>query len=163
MAKKSTGDMFGAEVETIRDKKVGMMVDGFKGVDADVPKTREVIDDDGNPNLIREMVRMPAPRNDKMHVVTSGGKNISDKLVRLKANYKLMRSAFQFSPLDDKALWEERMQIAYHEMQAQAFREKLENYKTRHGDKARPEQVALYQSKVDEHHGAWLRLVGQGN
>jgi hypothetical protein len=161
MAKKQGIEWFGADTEQVREKKVASMLDGFKGVDSDVPKTKERTDPQtGETRLVREMVRMPAPRRDKLHVVTSGGKNISEELVRLKNRYKLMRSAFQFSNLDDKEMWEERMNIAFHEMQAQAFREKLANYKERN-DNPRPEQVEHLQQLIDQHHGAWLRLIGQ--
>jgi hypothetical protein len=85
MAKKQGIEWFGADTEQVREKKVASMLDGFKGVDADVPKTKERTDPKtGETHLVREMVRMPAPRRDKLHVVTSGGKNISEELVRLK-------------------------------------------------------------------------------
>lgn len=160
------GDRFGAEPEQVRDKKWRTGIDGFKGVDADVPKVRVVTDPDGRQRLQTQLVRMAPPRGDRMQVTTTGGKNCSDELARKKARYKLMRSAWQFSPLDDKELWEKRMAIAKCEMQIQAHTEQLEAYEkdpTRKGDAVvRPEQVKVYKRLIREYKGEWLELTGQG-
>jgi hypothetical protein len=162
MPEKSTTDQwFGADVETIREKKVASMLDGFKGVDADVPKTKERVDPEtGERRLVREMVRMGAPRRDKMHVVTSGGKNCSDEMARLRNRYKLMRSAFQFAPVGDKDMWEQRMEIAYREMQIRSWQEKLDKYNKT--ENPRQDQIDVYQSRIDENVGAWTRAMKKG-
>lgn len=162
MAKGPTeSDLFGGmESTVVREKKISSTIDGFKGVDAAVPKTVEHKGDDGIPVLTREMVPKPAPRGDKLRAVTTGGKNCSETLARARNRYKLMNSAFHFSPLDDKEIWEKRRDIAFHEMQAIAFQEKLDRY-TKTADPVRPEQVRLLQQYVDMHKGTWLRLIGQ--
>jgi hypothetical protein len=169
MAKdKNSIEWFGADTEQRREKKHASMLDGFKGVDSEIPTTVEQVDEKtGERRLVRTTKRMPAPRGDKMHVVTSGGKSISDRLVQLKNRYKLMNSAFLFSNNDDKELWEKRRDIAFHEMQAQAFREQLDHYMAnpmRKGDpKPRPEQVTLLKTKIAQHRGMVLELTGQGD
>jgi len=160
MAKDRKLEWFGADVEERDEKNVASMIDGFRGVDAEVPKTREVRDPEtGELKLERDLKLMPAPRGDRMRVSTSGGKNITGKLVQFRNRYKLMRSAFQFAPPDDKALWEGRMNIAFHEMQEQAFREKLENYQARTPE-PRPEQVTHLQQLVAMHRGMADELRG---
>jgi hypothetical protein len=169
MPKKSDAanlDWFGAETEDKGDRTVASMLDGFKGVPFERQRTREVIDPEtGAVSVETYMKQYPAPRGDKMHVKTTGGKYISDKLIQLKNRYKLLDAAFYASNPDDKELWERRRAIAFNEMQAQAYREKLQMYlenPMRKGDPApRPKQVELLQQYIDRYHGAWLRLIGQ--
>lgn len=166
--KSETGvDWFNAETETPRENKIVSAIDGFKGVDAEVPKTREVVDENtGERRFEQVMVRMPAPRGDMLRATTSGGKSSSERLTHLRNRYKLMRSAFQFCRPEDKEIHEERMNIAFYEMQVQAFTERLEAYKKnpeRKGDETpRPEQVKLLEDELAKYQGYLakaLRLI----
>ena len=149
-------EWFGADVET-DGAQVTAVLDGFNGVDADVPKT--VQGDDG---LKRILVRKPAPKSGSMRVRTTAK---DADIARLTARYKLMRSAFQFSPVADKDQAERHMQIAFHEMQVERFRQKLAAYEAnplRAGDpEVRPEQVKVYKRKIAEHRGEVLELMGE--
>lgn len=146
---------FDAEMETSRDgQRVEVMIDGYKGVDADVPKTREVMTKDG-PKLERVMVRKPAPRPGQMAAKTTAKNN---PIAKATARYKLFRSAFQFAPDSDKDERERQMNIAFAEMQIARFTEASELAKAR-GDAKTAEH---YQDKADKHRGAWMRLTGQG-
>lgn len=148
-------EWWNAEVEKDRDgNRTTAMIDGYQGVDADVPKTRR--GDDGQ--LVRVDVRKPAPRPGHMRVRTSvPAKNKA--IGELTARYKLMRSAFQFAPLADKEMWERRMDIAFAEMQIGRYRQKLDRYLTT--PSPRPEQVKLLRDTISLHRGRLLELTGQ--
>jgi hypothetical protein len=135
---------FGADVEERSPMTTAAQIDGFKGVDADVPRT---VTDPNTGDLSRVTVRKPAPRF--VHAQTTAFKD--EQLARVTARYKLMRSAFQFSPADDKELWEERMELAYADMQALRFQQKLDRYE-KQGD-TRPEQIQLYKNIIWQHRG----------
>lgn len=146
-------EWFGADIEQDRDgNRTTAVLDGFKGVDSDVPKTRTA--DDGV-TLTRVLVRKPAPGPMGMRVRTSvPDKN--KKIGELTARYKLMRSAFQFAPMADKDMWEKRRDIAYHEMQVARFQQKLDKV-----DKAtNPNQYRALRRKVNEHRGELAELMG---
>lgn len=154
-----------AEPEHIRDKKWRFGIDGFRGVDADVPKTVVETDKDGRPRLKVTTVRMAPPRGDRMQVTTTGGKQCSDELARLRAFYKLRRSAFQFSPDEDKEANEKAMNIAFHQMQYQAAKEQLAAYeadpKRKGHAEVDPRQVRAYKRRIAEHRGELAELTGQ--
>ena len=154
----------GAEVEQRRENKYAAMIDGFNGVDSDVPKT--VVDRDletGRQSLKRETRRMAAPANGQMLVTTSGGKRSPERLTALRNRYKLARSAFQFAPPDDKEARELDMDIAFHEMQGEAFRNKLALYERNPGRmghaEVSPNQVKIYKRRLWEHDGALTELL----
>lgn len=91
-----------------------------------------------------------------LRVKTSGR---DDRIAELTARYKMMRSAADVAPLDDREAWEKRRDIAFAEMQMERFAQQLEKYRAR--DNARPEQIEHYQQRLDAMRGRWLRLTGQ--
>lgn len=91
-----------------------------------------------------------------LKVRTSGR---DDRIAELTARYKLLRSAAELAPLDDRATWETRRDIAYAEMQMERFAQQLEKYRAR--SDARPEQIEHYEQRLDAMRGRWLRLTGQ--
>ena len=93
----------------------------------------------------------------KSFLVKTSGKD--DRIAELTARYKLMRSAADLSPADDKATWEQRRDIAFCEMQLERYTQQLEKYQAR--PNARPDQIKLYQERIDGMRGRWLRLIGQ--
>lgn len=144
MAKKDEQaiEWFGADVEETPDKKRTVSyLPGFKGVDADVERNGV-------------LVRKPAPRH-----VTVRTRAKDHEIGKLTSRYKLMRSAFQFAPLDDKEMWETRMNIAFAEMQIERFRQKLARYEAQ--PNPRPEQVELLKSMIYRYRGQFAELTGQ--
>ena len=91
-----------------------------------------------------------------IRVKTSGR---DDRIAELTARYKLLRSAAEVAPLDDRATWETRRDIAYAEMQMERFAQQLEKNRAR--SDARPEQIEHYEQRLDAMRGRWLRLTGQ--
>ena len=145
-------EWFGADVEEHPERKrTEGYLGGYRGVDADVPRVKT--NPDGT--LTTELVRKPAPR----HVTVKTDARDHD-IGRVTARYKLMRSAFQFSPLDDKAMWEERMNIALAEMQVVRFRQKLARYESQPNPKL--EQVQLYKNTISMWRGRFAELTHQG-
>lgn len=89
--------------------------------------------------------------------VSTSGKD--GKIAELTARYKLMRSAAELAPPDDREAWEKRRDIAFTEMQIERFQQQLDKYIER-GD-PRPEQVQVYKDRLSMMKGRWLDLTGQ--
>ena len=151
MAKKDE-HMYGLEKEADRDgNRVTAVIDGFKGVDADVPKTKRTTGPDGLPKLERVMTRMSPPKSGSMRVRTSAN---DPEIADATALYKLARSMFYFSPVSEKDQAEKDMNIAFWKMQLVRFQQKLAKYEANparmgHAD-VEPKQRRVYRIKIAE-------------
>jgi hypothetical protein len=159
MAKTGTAERkiewFGADVEEDTDRKTtGVYLDGFRGVDADVPRQQRQPD-----GTVKEvMVRKPAPTI--VQAKTTAGERTDQKIATLTARYKVFREAARFAPPDDREAFETRRDIALAEMQVARFRAKLERYQAQ--PNPRPEQVQLYKNTINQWRGRFAELTGQG-
>jgi hypothetical protein len=147
-------DWFGADVEEDPARhRTAVYLDGFRGVDADVPRQQRQPD-----GTVKEvLVRRPAPRI--VQARTTAGPRAGHDIGRLTARYKTFREAARFAAPDDREAWETRRDIAFAEMQVARFRQKLERYQS--GDNARPEQVQLLKNTVNQWRGRFAELTGQ--
>lgn len=100
--------------------------------------------------------RLLGPNGRPIRVRTTGR---DDQIAKVTARYKYARSVFESAPPDDKAQREREMNIAYAEMQLERFAQQLEKYRAR--PDARPDQIKVYQDRIDSVRGQWLRLTGQ--
>jgi hypothetical protein len=147
-------EWFGADVEEDpARRRMAVYLDGFRGVDADVP--RQVRQPDGTVKEI--LVRRPAPR--VVQAKTTAGPRTGQEIGALTARYKVAREAFRFAPADDKGAWETRMNLALAEMQLARFRQKLERYQAQ--PNPRPEQVQLLKNTIAIWRGRFAELAGQ--
>lgn len=106
-------------------------------------------------NVVLDSVRKADGR--PLRVRTTGK---DERIAELTARFKMARSAAEIAPLDDREAWEKRRDIAYAEMQIERFAQQLEKYKAR--GNTRPEQIQVYEDRIDAMRGRWLRLTGQG-
>ncbi len=149
MAKEKKLEWYGADVVEQEERKTTQAyMDSYTGVDADVPRTRT--GDDGRLKTV--MVRKPAPAH--LQVKTTARNHDIGKLT---ARYKLMREGFRFAPLDDKAMWETRKDIAFEEMQAARFAEALALEETK--EPRNDLQVNHLKRVVAEHRGMLASLL----
>jgi hypothetical protein len=154
MAKEQKLDWFGADVDDDPNAKTtAAELHGFKGVDADVP--RSVRQEDGTVATV--MVRKPAPTY--LRAKTTAGERTDHDIARKTARFKMAREGFNFAPPDDKEMWERRRDLAFAEMQIARFRAKLARYEA--GENVRPEQVQLYKNTIAMWRGRFAELSGQ--
>lgn len=147
-------DWFGADVEEDPARNTtAVYLDGFRGVDAEVIRPRRM--DDGTVQDVP--VRRPAPKI--VQAKTIAGVRAGHDVGKLTARYKVFREAARFAPLDDRATWERRRDIAFAEMQMARLQQKLDRYQA--SEHPRPEQVQLLRNTLNQWRGRWLELTGQ--
>jgi hypothetical protein len=147
-------EWFGADVEEDAGRReTAVYLDGFKGIDADVPRQQRQPDG----TVAEVMVRRSAPT--VVQARTTAGERAGHDVGRLTARYKTFREAARFAPPDDRETWEARRDIAFAEMQIARFRQKLERYQA--GEDVRPEQVHELKNRIAMWRGRFAELTGQ--
>lgn len=154
MSKATAPEYFGADVTRRKDhaNTTSVHYEGGTFVDSDVPRTVAERDKSGAVTLKQITVRKPAPRY--LHTTTSAP---NATIAELTARYKTMREGFRFAPAADKEIWEDRMNLAYHEMQMARFAEAHDKLP----DNAGAEKLE-YRKKIAFHRGMAADLTDKG-